>query len=136
VEKMALVISRIGAVSTLSEEGAGDETWNEGCIHIRQRAQSVIISVDFERLTEPAIAAAFYELADMRPQHICLIAGQNNIIEVLGEFQSALKRIYELLANADIRENGADMPSLPGGIGGCFEVKHQSGPEGTVNLCD
>jgi hypothetical protein len=123
---MALVISQVGVVSNLSEDRVGDATWNEGCIHVRQRAQSVIISVDFERLTGPAVAAALYELADMRPKQICLTAGKNTIIEVMVGFESAFKRICEIFANANTREDGSDRPWLPGGTGNYFEVKHQS----------
>jgi hypothetical protein len=86
-EKMALVIGLLGAVSTLGDNRAGDATWNEGCIHIRQRAQLAIVSIDFDRLTGPAIAAALYELGDMEPGKICLTAGKNGTTEVLIGFK-------------------------------------------------
>jgi hypothetical protein len=67
-KRMSLVIGPLGIVSNLSNDSAGEATWNEGCIHIRQRARSVIMSVDSDLLTGPAVAAALYELADMQPQ--------------------------------------------------------------------
>ncbi len=126
---MALVISPIGVVSILSEDRGCDAVWNEGCIQILQRAESVIISVDFERLTEPAIAAALYELADMRPKKICLTARGDRTIGVLVGFKPAFKRVCEIFANANNRENGSDIPWLPGSTGLCFQVKHQSNLE-------
>jgi hypothetical protein len=124
--KMALVISRIGVVSTLSEDGGSNAIWNEGCIHIRQRAQSVIITVDFERLTGPAIAAALYELADLQPKQVCLTADKDTIIEVMVGFEWASRRLCEIFANANIREDGSDRPLLSSGTCNSFEVKHQS----------
>ena len=122
------MISPVGVVSTQSEDGWGVTTGNEGCIHIRRRAKSVIVSVDFERLTGPAIAAALYELADMQPTKICLISDGNRI-EVLVGFESAFRRICELFANPDVRENGSDTPWLSGATPGHFEVNCQSGPK-------
>jgi hypothetical protein len=89
----------------------------------------VIISVDFERLTGSAIAAALYELADMRPTKICLTAGENAVIKVMVGFESAFKRICEIFADANVRENGSDMSWLPGRTYGRFEVKHKSANE-------
>ena len=122
------MISPMGVVSTLSEAGGGEATGNEGCIHIRQGAKSVIVSVDFERLTGPAIAAALYELADMQPTKVCLTSGGNKI-EVLVGFEAAFRRICQTFANADVRENGSDTPWMSGGTPGHFEVNRQSGPE-------
>src|SRR4051794_15948346 len=126
---MALMISPMGVVSTLSKDGGGDATGTEGCIHIRRGAKSVTVSVDFERLTGPAIAAALYELADMQPTKVCLTAGENRTIEVLVGFDSAFRRICELFANADVRENSSNTPWLSGGTSGHFEVNRQSAPE-------
>jgi hypothetical protein len=64
---VALVISSSGTVTDLSDDQVDDVAWNAGCIHIRQLGQSVIMSVAFDRLTGPAIAAALYELGDTRP---------------------------------------------------------------------
>ena len=126
---MARVISRMGVVSTLSDDKVDEAIWQEGCIHIRQRAKSVIVSVDFERLTGSAIAAALYELADRQPTTICLSAGENRIIEVLVGFELAFRRICKMFANADVRENGSDTPWLFGGTSGHCEVNRQSDPE-------
>ncbi len=89
----------------------------------------MIVSVNFHSLTGQAIAAALYELSDMRPKNICLTVAQNSIFQVLFGFYSAFKRICEIFANASIRENGSDMPWLPGGTGGRSEMKQQSHPE-------
>src|ERR1044072_310700 len=110
VEKMALMISPMGIVSTLSENGEGEATGNEGCIHIRRGAKSVIVSVDFERLTGPAIAAALYELADMGPTKICLTAGESRTVEVMVGFDAAFRRICKIFASANVREHGSDTP--------------------------
>src|ERR1041384_5778703 len=119
---MALMISPVGVVSTQSEDGWGVTTGNEGCIHIRRRAKSVIVSVDFEHLTGPAIAAALYELADMQPTKVCLTAGKNRTVEVLVGFEAAFRRICEIFANVDVRENDSNMPWLSAGTPGHFEV--------------
>ena len=121
---MALMISPVGVVSTLSGAGWGDATANEGCIHIRRGAKSVIVSVDFERVTGPAIAAALYELADMQPAKICLTAGENRI-EVLVGFESAFRRICKVFAHANVREHGSDTPWLSGGTSTLFELNRQ-----------
>jgi hypothetical protein len=44
-------------------------------------------------------------------------------------FDSAFKRICEIFANAKTRENGSDMPWLPGSTDGRSEMKQQSDPE-------
>jgi hypothetical protein len=97
---MALVISPLGIVSNLSEYRVDEATWNEGCIHIRRRAQSVIVSVDFDRLTGPAIAAALYEIADMRPKKICLSQRERITGEVLIGFGPAFQRICKVFATS------------------------------------
>jgi hypothetical protein len=125
---VALIISSSGTVSDLSEYQVDEASWNEGCIHIRQRGQSVIMSVDFDRLTGPAIAAALYELGDMRPKTICLAIDENRITEILVGFEAALRRICTVFANANVREECTDMPWLPGGISSGFET-YQSGNE-------
>jgi hypothetical protein len=126
--KMALVICRSGIVSELSEDRVEEAPWNEGCIHIRRREQSVTMSVNFNRLTVPAIAAALYELGDMRPKQICLAVGESGIAEVLVGFEAALHRICEVFANANVREECTDIPLPFSRIGRGFE-QDQSGNE-------
>jgi hypothetical protein len=125
---MALVISSLGTVSDLSEDQVDEASWNAGCIHIRQRGQSVIMSVAFDRLTGPAIAAALYELGDMQPKKICFASSESGIPEVLIGFELAFHRLCTVFASANIPEECTGMPSLPGPIDSDF-VKYQSGSE-------
>src|ERR1041384_1987071 len=108
---MALVVSSLGTVSNLADDRAVDATRKEGCIHIRRRARSVIVSVDFDRLTGPAIAAALYELGDMELDKICLTVGENKITEVLVGWGPAAQRLCELLTSVDLREECLDNSS-------------------------
>src|SRR4051812_9215293 len=123
---MALVIGPLGAVSNLAGDRADDAPWKEGCIHIRRRAQSVIVSIDFDRLTGPAIAAALYELGDMEPERICLTADENGITEVLIGIEAAFRRFCEIFANTDIEEECSDAPWVSTGTIHCSDVKHQN----------
>src|ERR1051325_1663963 len=109
---MALVISPLGIVSDLSRGQVDNATWNERGIHIRRRGQSVTMSVAFDRLTGPAIAAALYELGDIRPSRICLAPGESGIAEILVGFESAFHRLCEVFANANVQEKRRDMPWL------------------------
>ena len=110
---MTLVIGPLGTVSDLANDRVDDATRNEGCIHIHRTAGSVILSVAFDRLTGPAIAAALYELYDMRSEKICLVISKNDIIEILIGLELIFRRICAVYANALIREECADTPYLP-----------------------
>ena len=123
---MALVIGPLGTVSNLADDRAYDAPWKEGCIHIRRRARSVIVSIDFDRLTGPAIAAALYELGDMEPEKICLTVGDKGITEVLIGFEPAFRRLCEIFANTDIGEECPDAPWMSSGTIHYSDVKHQS----------
>jgi hypothetical protein len=109
-EKMALVIRAAGAVSNLSDDRADDATWSGGCIRFRRKGQSVVVSVDFDRLTGPAIAAALYELGDMQPKEICLAVGESGITEVLVGFESAFHRLCKVFDSANVREECTNVP--------------------------
>lgn len=93
---MVLVISPMGIVSDMSEDEVDDALWSEGCIHIYRRAQSVTMSVVFDRLTAPAVAAALYELADMRPAQVSLVERENRMNEILVGFRPAFQRICDI----------------------------------------
>jgi hypothetical protein len=123
---MALMIGPLGTVSNLAGDRVDDATWKEGCIHICRRGLSVIVSLNFDRLTGPAIAAALYEIGDMEPDKICLTVGGNGIPEVLIGFELAFRRLCEVFANVDISEECLDIPWLPGGTINTFPVTHQS----------
>jgi hypothetical protein len=97
---MALVISTWGTVANLRDDQVNDATWDQGCVRIRRTRQSVIVSVDSDRLTGPAIAATLYELADMEPQKICLAIGKNRIIEVLIGVEAAFRRICNVFESS------------------------------------
>lgn len=125
--KMALVIGPLGSVSNLDDDRAGDATWNGGCIHIRRRTRSVVVSVDFNRLTGPAVAAALYEIADMEPDRICFTTSENTTTELLIGFEPAFRRLREIFASVNLREESPDIPSVPGGITGHRHAEHRSG---------
>ena len=69
---MALLVSPLGVISDLPDDQVGPATWNEGCVRLCRGGESVVVSVDLDRLTGPAIAATLYELADMQPHAICV----------------------------------------------------------------
>src|SRR3954470_8881362 len=119
---MALVIGPLGIMSNLSKGHIDTATWDERCIYIRRRGQSVTMSVIFDRLTGPAIAAALYELGDMRPNKTYLITGANRKVEVLVGFEAAFHRLCEVFANASIHEECQVMSWLPGSIPSCLQV--------------
>jgi hypothetical protein len=101
--------------TVLSNHQVDDTIGGNGCIRIHRRARWVVMSINFDRLTRVAIAAALYELADMRPENICLVVGENRISEVLVGFGLAFNRICEIFAKAHVREKCSDTPSLRGG---------------------
>jgi hypothetical protein len=93
---MVLAITPAGMVSNLSEDQIDEATWDDACIHISRRARSAIVSVDFRRVTSPAIAAALYEIADLRPKEITLFGNDNRMSEVLAGFQPAFQRLCDI----------------------------------------
>jgi hypothetical protein len=132
---MTLVIRPSGIVTNLPENKINEAIWNEGCLHIRRRAQSVTMSVAFDRLTAPAIAAALYELADMRPTKICLVGNENQMNEVLVGFRPAFKRIcdiFEIVLSEEGAQSHSDEPAASkAGLRG-----EGSGRQGEGDACE
>src|SRR5690349_24876486 len=81
--------------------------WRKGSIHIRDDKGGIIVSLSPSLVTEPALAAAVYAIADINPKHISLIMEESNSIAVVfhTNWQMACDRICELVAaNRQIEE--------------------------------
>lgn len=91
-----LTITPAGVVSDLSKDSFDEAKWDDACIHIFPHSRSVIVSVNFSRVSASAIAAALYVIVDLRPTKITLFGSDNNISKVLGGFQSGFQRLCEI----------------------------------------
>jgi hypothetical protein len=123
---MALVVSPLGVISDLPDDHVGAANWNEGCVRICRGGESVVVAVDSDRLTGPAIAATLYELADMRPRAICFAFEAERIIQVIVGTAEAFPHIYEVFADGNAIGGRPGRPWLLGVINDQFEVSIES----------
>jgi hypothetical protein len=119
---MTLVVSPRGVVSDLPEDQVGAPNWNEACVRVSRGAESVIVSVDCDRLTGPAIAATLYELADLRPNAICFAFETKRTIQIIIGATQTFPRIYKVFADGSAREKCPNQSWLLGVINDQFEV--------------